>query len=187
MLVLSIVVSAFMLAVMFVNMHAFFKGRQEGGGTAHKQISFPIALEGTSLVAERLAAYDGPFIEDGTNDEVTGIAALVLRNAGAETVTQADILLEQGSQQLAFHADTIPPGMTVLVLEANRGTYSMTACTAACATAQTREYPKIPLDVEPCGLGILRETNPTQSPLYGICLYHKQWQDPPGILVGGIS
>lgn len=187
MLVLSILLSAAMLAVMFVNMHAFFKGRHVAASAVGQPLSFPFTVEGTPLVAERLAAYDGPFVEDGSDDEVTGIAALVLRNTGTHTVTQAGIVLEQGRGQLEFYADTIPPGASVLVLEANRSSYEMSACTACYGMAQTLDFPTILLDIEPCGMGGLRVTNSTQTPLYGVQLLHKQWQEPPGVFVGGIS
>lgn len=191
MLALSIVLSAVILAVMFVNMHAFFAGQHVPVSappeTGFQPLHFPFAVEGTTLIVERLAVYDGPFVEDGTDDEVTGIAALVLRNAGISTVIKANIVVEQGTRQLVFRADTIPPGAAVLVLDINRSAYDAADCTNCFGTARMQEFPMVRVNVQPHGMGCLLVTNSSPLPLYELCLIHKQWQAPPGIFVGGIS
>ena len=42
----------------------------------------PREILGCDLIAEQLIRYDGPFLEDGSGEEVTDVSALILRNCG---------------------------------------------------------------------------------------------------------
>lgn len=135
----TIVVSAAMLATMIVNMQAIFLlFKMKPAFDVHPQtngiISFPHMIQGSNLVAERLTAYTGLFTEDGSNDEVFGIAALTLRNCGTEALTDVIVVLLQGKQCLQFRVQTILPGETVIVLEANRRNYEPIPCASCTAS-----------------------------------------------------
>lgn len=128
-----------MLATMIVNMQAIFLlFKMKPAFDVHPQtngiISFPHMIQGSNLVAERLTAYTGLFTEDGSNDEVFGIAALTLRNCGTEALTDVRVVLLQGKHCLQFRVQTILPGETVIVLEANRRNYEPMPCSSCKAS-----------------------------------------------------
>lgn len=153
-------------------------------------IEFPTVIPGTSLTAERTAVYDGPFLEDGSNDEVSGIVALVLRNGGTQPISKAEVVLQQGDRRLVFRADTVPPGESVLVLEHNRSPYRQLPCSACYGYATYDNLSaRIPKGVSVSESGINGVTlwNTTDSVLEDLWVYHKGWLEMPGILVGGIT
>ncbi len=97
-------------------------------------LTFPIAMGDGELVAESLQAYDGLYLEDGSNDKVTGVAALMVRNAGDRDISSAMVTVEQAGQRLHFFVTWLPAGGRVLVLEYGRaafGTGPITECSVA--------------------------------------------------------
>ena len=56
-------------------------------------LSFPLELAGTTLRAEGTVYYEGPFLENGTQEPVTGALALLVRNTGSEALQTAQITL----------------------------------------------------------------------------------------------
>ena len=90
---------------------------------ADPAVSFPCAL-GEDLVAEALVSYDGAFWEDGSGEEVSGVAALMVANTGARMIEFGAITVEQGERQLHFFIYDLPPGTRCLVAERLRGTFS---------------------------------------------------------------
>ncbi len=150
----------------------------------------PRPITGTTLIAERLAAYDGPFLEDGSGDEVTNIAALVVRNTGAYGVSSAHITLQWDSGAYLFFADMIPAGESVLLLELSRREYEQRSWTC-CVGFQQQDLSdwsagsKITVKEE--GIGTLLITNEEAVPVENIKLFYKSYLSPPGIFVGGIT
>ena len=140
-------------------------------------------------MAERLASYDGPFVEDGSDDEVTGISALVLRNCGERTVTDALVTLQQEALTMTFQAQTIPPGGTVLVLERDRQPYTSTKF-ALCSGQATVEEAILLAATDLCitvsQMNWITVTNMSNRYMSNVRLEHKGWLDEPGICVGGI-
>lgn len=155
-----------------------------------EQITLPIPIGGTTLVAQRLAAYDGPFLEDGSEQEVVNIAALVVYNAGDREVLQTGITLQWGTVTLCFYGENIPPGKAVLLLERNRRSCTQnefTACTGWQVSARETREPAAYLEITDTAMGEVTVTNITCDPLQEVRLYYKSWLSPPGIYIGGIS
>ena len=90
---------------------------------AKEHISFPFLLESTDLVVKGICAYDGPFWEDGSGQEVTGVTALLLENTGSYGMDRVWVVMQQGNRLLRFTANTIPPGATVAVLESDKAVF----------------------------------------------------------------
>ena len=153
-------------------------------------LTLPYQIPGTTLTAERIAAYEGPYLEDCTGDEVVNVAALVLRNTGQAGVESAQVILYWGDEQYIFEADTIPAGQSVLVLEKSRSAYahrSYTDCIGWQTQAEGDWTAYKYLTVEEVGQGTLAVTNISDSELTNIHLYYKSYLSPPGIYVGGIT
>lgn len=87
--------------------------------TKGAQQEFPIALTQT-LYAVRLASYDGPFLEDGTDDEVVGVAALELLNTSSQMIESGEVAVYFADRILHFAFTKLPAGERMLVLERDR-------------------------------------------------------------------
>ena len=194
---IELLISALLLSVLIVNMTSLVQNRSsqtvlevkpqlhEGNG-----ITLPYAVEGTTVVVKQLAAYDGPFIEDESNAEVTNIAALVLYNYGEQTIEQMEVVLLQGKDRLQFYAETILPDTMTLVLETNKMPYKSEPCADCIAYTlyETVDYlQENDFKITELGLNCISIQNLTGKRLENIKLYHKSWLLEPGIFVGGVA
>ena len=81
---------------------------------------FPYVIEGTELTVQNISSYDGIFLEDGSDGEVTGVAAMVVENTGDTNVEYAAITISCNGETLEFDASDLPAGATVVVQEKNK-------------------------------------------------------------------
>ena len=75
------------------------------------------------LKVEKIGSYSGVFMEDGTNDIVSRILMIVVKNTGSRTVQYGEIQLTNGSGTASFTVSTLPPGESIILLEKNRMSY----------------------------------------------------------------
>ena len=153
------------------------------------ELSLPAAVPGTSLMAEYLVSYEGPFIEDRSDAPVKNVAALVLRNTGDRLVTRAEITVDRSGEQYHFLATYILPGMSVMVLEASGADFFRDGILGLSGWEETQPY--LPsafqsLGLEHTDLAAITVTNRSDAAINEITLYHKNYL-PNGIYVGGIT
>ena len=153
-------------------------------------LTWPMTVPNTTLVIEVLTAYEGPFLEDGTDREVVDVAALQVCNVGDKEILQAHIELQLGDCSYIFRGEHIPPGIPVLLLECNAQKYRhavITACNGwqVASTETVLKKPKVA--IQDRALGTLVVTNLTDETLLDVRLYYKSWLSPPGICVGGVA
>lgn len=82
-----------------------------------------IALE-DGLVIIKIGSYDGKFVEDGTDEEVSDVLMIVVKNEGNETLQYAELNIEFENVKAEFDFSTLRPGEKMIVLEKNRLEYS---------------------------------------------------------------
>ena len=160
------------------------------GTTAPTVISFPYSIPGTDLVIQAINSYDGVFVEDGSNRQVTGISAMVLVNNGQKDISYADIVLLQGKTELHYKATCIPAGATLVVQEWNAAAYVDTAYVLSSADVSAgTEFgmAEALIKVEEVENGTLLITNLTEETISGIHLYYKFAYEMGEIYVGGIT
>lgn len=151
---------------------------------------FPFALEYTSLVAQKLIAYDGAYLEDGLEENVVDIAALVLENTGTTGIEYAQIVLMQGGRELYFDATYIPPKSTVLLLEDNKQPYSdapATACRCRTVIPGVFDRAERSVSVKETGMCTLEVTNLTEQEMDCVRVYYKLHEGEKDLYVGGIT
>ena len=89
-------------------------------------ISVPYHISSTPLILRNIVCYEGVFIEDGSQEEVSGIFGAVIENTGAHYVQTGEIWVLSDNELLVFKFSLLPPGSCTLVLEKNRKTvYNM--------------------------------------------------------------
>lgn len=149
-------------------------------------LAFPCTVEGTDLQVLELVSYEGPFWEDGSDEEVAGIAALVVENTGILQLAQGAVILEWGSARMVFEMTTLPPGARALVLEKDRTAFRRDL-PEGCYGWSREEYP------EDNGAVVAREgnaltiTNVTQSIVPFVTVSFKNYDTGSGIYIGGIT
>lgn len=151
---------------------------------------FPFALEYTSLVAQKLIPYEGAYLEDGSEEAVTDVAALILENTGTIGIEYAQIILVQNGRELSFDATYIPPKSTILLLEENKQPYSdaaVTSCRCRTVIPGVFDCAERTVEVKETGMCTLEVTNLTEQTLSGVRIYYKHHEGPNDLYVGGIT
>lgn len=100
----------------------------ESGGSQSVQVqpsymSFPFTDESKGVEIQSIEKYSGYFIEDGTDEEVSDVAVIMVKNNSDQVIEYGDLKLSEGENVLEFQFSLLPPGKTALVMEANRNTY----------------------------------------------------------------
>lgn len=152
--------------------------------------SFPLALQYTTLVVEAYSSYDGPWLEDGSEENVMGVAALLVRNTGSIGIEYARITLVQNGSEMIFDATYIPPKGSVLLLEENKQSYSdapVTQCRYRSVIPGDFDLSQRKVRIEEEGLGSLKVTNLTQEPMRCVRVFYKHHEGQSDIYVGGIT
>ena len=75
------------------------------------------------LQVEKIGNYSGLFMEDGSNDIVSRVLMIIVKNTGNRTVQYGEIQLTNGTTTASFTLSTLPPGESVVLLEKNRMSY----------------------------------------------------------------
>ena len=109
-----------------------------GGGNDGENLLSEKMLLGEGIELQALSGYQGPYVEDGTDDIVSDVLAITVRNDGDKTVQYAHIILTQGETAYEFDVTTLPVGASAQLLELSRqpmpgSTDGMTAQVTACA------------------------------------------------------
>lgn len=84
-------------------------------GISNEEISL-----GEGLKIVQMGEYNGPYLEDGSNEEVSGIQMIVLENTTKQDLQYAEINVEHKDKIAEYAVTNIPAGGKVLVLEKNR-------------------------------------------------------------------
>lgn len=78
---------------------------------------------GYGLEITDAGSYTGIYMEDGTDDTVSGTAMIVVTNTSDQALQYAGITVSAGERTLEFSVSTLPAGESVLLLEAGRQEY----------------------------------------------------------------
>lgn len=145
---------------------------------------------GYGLYIRDVANYTGIYMEDGTDELVSGVLMIVVENTGDTDVQLADIEMPVGDQVAYFKLTTLPAGDSVVLLESNRMQYADVEYT----TAITKNVVLFDTPIDLCqdkikiqGLnGVLNVTNISGEDITGdVVIYYKN--SASDMLYGGIT
>ena len=74
-------------------------------------------------------AYTGPFVEDGSNETLSNVAAIRVQNRSEQAIRYVEFSVPTGAGELRFTCTTLLPGKSVLLLEENRTVFTGAAAT----------------------------------------------------------
>lgn len=147
-------------------------------------------IGGTQLVVLQYSGYDGPYVEDESNEEVSGVASILLHNAGEEMVESCRVSLKVAGQTQFFTAQMLPPGKTVIVLEENRLPYSEKEPSEYRGVAVGRKMEESLLDglcIEAVDMGTISVRNLTDHVLTDVTLVYRTVIPGGAVYLGGIA
>lgn len=78
---------------------------------------------GEDLMISEIDSYSGPYMEDGSDEEVKDILMITVRNDGTKPLQYAEAQLVFGDVTAEFAFSTLRPGESMVVLEKNRLAY----------------------------------------------------------------
>lgn len=76
------------------------------------------------LVILNTGAYDGAYMEDGSDENVSGVLMIVVKNTGSDPIQYADITLPTDAGQAKFTLSTLPSGASCVLLEQTQMAYT---------------------------------------------------------------
>lgn len=151
-------------------------------------LDFPFRITDTELTALNFAYYDGPFMEDGSADEVSSVVALVLRNDGENMVESAHISMECDSGTISFRFTDLPSKATILIPELERSrqkpaqVYSCSAQTAQLAEPFSLAHA---LRIEEADSTTLKICNTSREMIGELGVYYKTYDFHSDMYIGG--
>ena len=89
---------------------------------------------GNGLVITDVGNYTGVYMEDGSDEVVSGVLMMIVKNTGEKTVQYAKITLEAGETDALFELSTLPVGQSVVLLEQTRMEYDKNASYSSAKT-----------------------------------------------------
>lgn len=156
--------------------------------TDKTDLCFPINLQNTTLQLQRISAYDGPFLEDGSDREVVDVAALHIINVGSKPILKTKITLQLATDAYVFCGEYIPSGIPVVLLEQSAKPYCKDEIISGVGWQKTDDAePLEGISVMESETGVLMITNHSEIAYRNVRLLHKSWLSPPGVYVGGIA
>lgn len=106
------------------------------------QIEYPAQLNdvqqtsiylGNDMYITDVGKYSGIYMEDGSNEIVSDVMMICVKNKGKKTIQYAEISVPVGDKTGSFVLSTLPPDSTVIVLEKNKMSYEKEDYTIAVA------------------------------------------------------
>lgn len=161
--------------------------RIEIDGFVPQEAWTPVTDRGLEISAA--GSYSGKYMEDGTDDPIENVSALLVRNIGTETVEYAEVIgRNSGGETVRFVLTGLPVNASVLVLEADR-----CGCSEISAPQVTEYAPALDVtedyaadfEIYP-GDGVINIRNVSGEELTDdIFVYYKTYRD--GVFLGGIT
>ncbi len=140
-----------------------------------------------------VGSYTGAYVEDGSDEVLTGILMLKVVNNGEDAVEYAKLTMEIGDQTAEFSISTLKPGATIVLLEKNRMAYDRnTDYSAATVICENLAVFQEPLNLHEDKLrvqildGAINVSNVSGEDIAGrIAIYYKN--TAAGVYYGGIT
>ena len=154
-----------------------------------ENLTFPVSIPETTLIAQSISSYEGPFLEDGSDREVVNIAALQVYNAGDAPILRAYVVFFFDDYSFVFYGENIPAGETVLLLERTAAKFQKEPY-LGCSGWQELDYAARiddKITVNEIAMGTVVVTNNTNQTFYNVQIYYKSFLSSPGIYIGGIT
>lgn len=153
-------------------------------------ISFPCQIPGYDLTIEKMAPYNGMFVEDGSNAISQNVAMLLVKNNSDFPVEYTQIRVACGQEELLFDISALPEGEQLVVQEKTGKTISAGKATSASALVVQRanmEMSESEVQVTDNGDNTLTVKNLTNETIPTVRVFYKYYMEDEKLFVGGIA
>ena len=151
---------------------------------------FPIAVTDTCLIAQYPVLYEGPYMEDGSNEYVVDVAAMVLFNTARTGLEEARVVLRWDGGEYVFKAQMLPPRSAVMVLDQSRQKFAEHSWTDCFGMQKIGEGEWLkPQEVfwEEIDDTKIMLRNETLNPMQNLRIYYKSYLATDSLYLGGIT
>lgn len=158
--------------------------------TCETVVTLPCRVEGYDLVIEKLAPYDGMYVEDGSNQNVADVAMILVRNEGDYPVEYAEIAMEHGDESRIYRISALPAGESMVVQEQTRQSVpekAPSACKALVVQRAQMGMAAEQVSVTENGDGTLTVRNLTDKMIPTVRIFYKYYMKNEDVFVGGIA
>lgn len=164
-----------------------YEERIEVDGFTPQEDWTPVTDRGLKILSA--GSYSGTYMEDGSDDAVENVSALLVHNVGTETVEYAEVIARNSNgETVRFVLTGLPVNAAALVLEADRCGYSELSApqvTEYAAALNVIEDYAQDFEIYP-GDGVINIRNISGKDFSDeIFLYYKTWRN--GVFLGGIT
>ena len=150
-----------------------------------------LTMEASSedLYCLEFTSYSGLFYEDGKNEEVENVAAILVENRSEEFLEKATITYDASGETATFVVTALPAGKKCWVLEQNRMKitggveFEFLDCVSGFRKDTSLNEDLLGITYEG---DVVTVTNKGDEPLYSVCVYYKNIHDD-GNYLGGIT
>ena len=153
-------------------------------------ISFPCQIPGYDLTIEKMAPYNGMFVEDGSNANIENVAMLLVNNNGDFPVEYTQIRVVCGQEELLFDISALPAGEKLVVQEKTGKTILASDATSASALVvqgTDMEMSESKVQVIDNGDNTLTVKNLTNETIPTVRVFYKYYMENEQLFVGGIA
>lgn len=164
--------------------------QQEIKNEEAKSITFPYSIPETNLVIRKIEAFDGIFLEDGSDEAVSNVATMLLENHGDSDVEYGEISIKCDDGELRFEVSALPGGTSMIVQEKNKAQYkkgTYRECRAEVAEVGTLEMCEQKVKITEKGNDTLEVTNLTNETIPQVRIFYKYYMEEENVYVGGIT
>lgn len=155
--------------------------------TYGQNLVFPYCLE-QNLWLELVTGYEGLYLEDGSMEPVSDVAAILLYNAGSEMLEDVEIILETEDGEMVFTGTYLPPGQRTMILAQEKAVYTNQKIQRAEAKVDIMEKATTDdvaiSDWEGAGLKL---ENVSSHLLRDITVFYKTYYEEWGFYLGGLT
>lgn len=170
------------------DIHSWFE--EEAETPEVKDDKFPYQIPNTSLSIRAVKSYSGVFIEDGSDKDVSGIAAIILDNKGTENIEYAKITLKCEGKEYVFEAKTLAAGATMVVQESTGAKYmdgEYGEASAMIAPMEKLDMSEQSIKVKETESGAIQIANISGKDIPCVRVFYKFYIDDVDVSVGGIT
>ena len=153
-------------------------------------VEFPCEIGETGLRIEKLAPYSGVYLEDGTGDQVSDVAMILVHNTKDQDIEYAEICIEYKNETLQFQLSALPAGARVVLQEKQRKkipSEEAVKCTAMVIPHAQMGMAQDQVFVIDNGNDTLTVKNLTTNTIPSVRIFYKHFDKEEHIFLGGIA
>ncbi len=187
------VVRAAALIMVLLIVCTVFAGCDSGGsGTTNAYYGEPVteyAASSADLYCLEFTRYNGAFVEDGQNEQVENVAAVLIENRAQWYLDYAKVTYYVGDKIATFNVTGLPAGEKAWVLEAEKmqivgePNFVFLDCESTFRKDAVLSTKLLSVETED---NVLTVTNKANKPLQNVCVYYKN-VNSDGNYLGGIT